>query len=94
MFIPFVLRRIVLVDTASQRNGSQASALLDKQDVALRGFVFWKRLNFRLMTAEAAVKRRTNRRSKQVREQLSERFGIGTRTVRDYLELPPYVQAA
>jgi hypothetical protein len=39
--------------------------LTDEQDVALRGYVVWKRLNHALTVAAAlAVKQRTKRRSK------------------------------
>jgi len=40
------------------------SDLTDEEDVASRGYVIWKRLNFALMEAAAAEKRRTSRRSK------------------------------
>jgi hypothetical protein len=38
------------------------SDLTDEEDVFMRGFVFWKRLNARLVRAAATVKKsRTNR---------------------------------
>ena len=39
----------------------------DKEDVALRGFVGWKRWNFALMTAAQAVESGTDRSGKKPR---------------------------
>ena len=39
------------------------SGYADKEDVALRGFVFWKRLNARLLALALAVKKPSTNRS-------------------------------
>ena len=42
----------------------QRSSLTDAQDIALRGFVAWKRLNYRLMAEAQLVERGPKRRGK------------------------------
>ena len=46
----------------------QRSTLTDAQDVALRGFVAWKRLNHRLMAEAQAVESGTDRSGQKPRK--------------------------
>ena len=46
----------------------QRSTLTDEQDVALRGFVAWKRLNHRLMAEAQAVESGTDRSGQKPRK--------------------------
>ena len=46
----------------------QRSTLSDEQDVALRGFVAWKRLNHRLRAEAQAVESGTDRSGKKPRK--------------------------
>ena len=50
------------------------STSTDEEDVALRGFVAWKRLNHRLMAAAQAVESGTDRSGKKPRKVIQHRL--------------------